>query len=223
MERVRIGAFTPEQAARTWEATQAYERNLGSSGAFVEDLPGDNGINFRNDSGEEIPPYGLVHITGSINFEGMLIFTVDKPATSNVLKSKVFINGPAAVADGKYGTAQLGPIFRIIHDGALTYQAGDRVGYKVGSFLAGLNPTFLVLGEDDLEDDMIRVMYDDSEIYGVSAGTITSSSAGNVTVSTPYAPTTRTHQAKTIGASITSGTNVRLGSAAGEWIVLGVC
>lgn len=223
MERVRLGAFTPEQAARTWEATQAYERSLGSSGAFVEDLPGDNGINFRNDSGEEIPPYGLVHITGSINFEGMLIFTVDKPATANVLKSKIFINGPAAVADGKYGTAQTGPIFRLIHDAAISYIAGDRVGYKDGSFLAGLNPTFLVLGEDDIEENCLRVMFDDTEIYGVSASTITSSTAGDVTVISPYAPTTRIHKAKTIGASITSGANVRLGSAAGEWIVLGVC
>ena len=223
MERVRLGAFTPEQAARTWEATQAYERSLGSSGAFVEDLPGDNGINFRNDSGEEIPPYGLVHITGSINFEGMLIFTVDKPATANVLKSKIFINGPAAVADGKYGTAQTGPIFRLIHDDAISYQAGDRVGCKDGSFLAGLNPTFLVLGEDDIEENCLRVMFDDTPIFGTTAGTITSTTAGDVTVASPYAPVTRTHKAKTRGGSLLTGISVMLVPAAGEWIVLEIC
>jgi hypothetical protein len=219
MERKRIAGWTPEQAARTWEATEAYERSLGSSAPRFDNLPGERGILFRNDSGEEIPAYGLLHITGTVDDKFNYV-TVTKPATANTVRSKILVNGPEPVADGGFGTAQLGPIFRIIHDGALTYQAGDRVGYKDASFLAGLNPTFLVLGEDDLETDMIRVMYDDSELRGVAAGTITSSVAGNVTVSTPA---TRTHKAKTIGSSILSGTNVRLGSENGEWTALGVC
>jgi hypothetical protein len=219
MERKRIAGWTPEQAARTWEATEAYERSLGSSAPRFDNLPGERGILFRNDSGEEIPAYGLMHITGTVDDKFNYV-TVTKPATANTVRSKILVNGPEAVADGGFGTAQLGPIFRIIHDGALTYQAGDRVGYKDDSFLAGLNPTFLVLGEDDLEDDMIRVMYDDTELRGVAAGTITSSVAGNVTVSTPA---TRTHKAKTIGSSILSGTEVRLGSENGEWTALGVC
>ena len=219
MERKRIAGWTPEQSARTWEATEAYERSLGSSAPRFDNLPGERGILFRNDSGEEIPAYGLMHITGTVDDKFNYV-TVTKPATANTVRSKILVNGPEHVADGGFGTAQLGPIFRIIHDGALTYQAGDRVGYKDDSFLAGLNPTFLVLGEDDLEDDMIRVMYDDTELRGVAAGTITSSVAGNVTVSTPA---TRTHKAKTIGSSILSGTEVRLGSENGEWTALGVC
>lgn len=219
MELKRIAAFTPEQAARTWEATEAYERMLGGSAPGLDYLPGERGILFRNDSGEEIPPYGLMHITGTVDDKFNYV-TVTKPSSSNLVRSKLLVNGPEPVADGREGTAQAGPIFRVIHDGLIAYQAGDRVGYKSDSFLAGLNPTFLVLGDDDLEEDMIRVMYDDSELRGVAAGTITSVAAGDVTVSTP---TTRTHKAKTIGSSILSGTNVRLGSENGEWTALEVC
>lgn len=222
MEPVRIAGFTPEQATRIWESTKDYEKKLGSSAPNFDYLPGVDRIFFRNDSGEEIPPYGLMHITGCVDDKFNYV-TVDKPATGNAIRSKILINGPVAVPDGEEGTAQTGPIFRLIHDNAISYIAGDRVGYKNGSFLAGLNPTFLVLGEDDIEENCLRVMFDDTEVYGVAAGTITSTTAGDVTVTAPYAPTTRTHKAKTIGASITSGTNVRLGSAAGEWIVLGVC
>jgi hypothetical protein len=222
VERKRIAGWTPEQAARTWEATEAYERSLGYSAPQFDYQPGMDRILFRNESGEEIPAYGLMHITGCVDDKFNYV-TVDKPATANLIRSKILINGPVAVPDGEEGTAQTGPIFRLIHDDAINYQAGDRVGYKDGSFLAGLNPTFLVLGEDDIEEHCLRVMFDDTEIYGIAAGTITSSTAGNVTVTAPYAPTTRTHKAKTIGANIVSGTNVRLGSAAGEWIVLGVC
>ena len=219
MERKRIAGITPEQAARMLEATEAYERSLGSSAPRFDNLPGVDRILFRNDSGEEIPPYALMHITGTAENQFNYV-TVTKPASSNVERSKILVNGPEAVADGGFGTAQSGPIFRIIHDGSLTYQAGDRVGYKNNSFLAGLNPTFLVLGNDDLEDDMIRVMYDDSELRGVAATTITATTAGDVTVTTP---TTRTHKAKTIGLSILSGTNVRLGSENGEWTAIEVC
>ena len=222
MESARIAGFTPEQAARVWASTQAYERALGSSAPGFDYLPGVDRILFRNDSGEEIPAYGLMHITGCVDDKFNYV-TVDKPATANPIRSKILINGPVAVPDGEEGTAQTGPIFRLIHDDAISYIAGDRVGYKNGSFLAGLNPTFLVLGEDDIEENCLRVMFDDTEIFGIAAGTITSSTAGDVTVVSPYAPATRTHKAKTIGANVTSGTNVRLGSAAGEWIVLGVC
>lgn len=222
MERKRIAAFTPEQAARTWEATEAYERMLGGSAPGLDYLPGERGILFRNGSGEEIPPYGLMHITGTVDDKFNYV-TVTKPSSSNLVRSKLLVNGPEPVADGREGTAQSGPVFRIIHDAAISYLPGDRVGYKDDSFLAGLGPTFLVLGEDDLEDDMLRVVLDDSTLFGVAAGTITSSMAGNVTVSSPFAPVTRTHKAKTFSGAINSGVPVKLFTVLGEWIALEVC
>lgn len=222
MEKVRIGGFTPEQAARTWESTLSYERALGSSAPGFDYLPGVGSILFRNESGEEIPAYGLMHITGCVDDKFNYV-TVDKPASTNLIRSKILINGPTAVPDGEEGTAQTGPIFRLIHDAAITYQAGDRVGYKDGSFLAGLGPTFLVLGEDDIEEDCLRVMYDDTPLFGIAASTITSTTAGNVTVTSPYAPVSRTHRAKTRVSNITSGAEVMLLPSAGEWIALRVC
>ena len=219
MERKRIAGITPEQAARMLEATEAYERSLGYTAPRLDNLPGVDRILFRNDSGEEIPPYALMHITGTAENQFNYV-TVTKPASSNKLRSRILVNGPEPVADGGFGTAQSGPIFRIIHDAAVLYEPGDRVGYKHNSFLAGLNPTFVVLGNDDLEDNMVRVMIDDSELRGVAATTITATTAGDVTVTTPA---TRTHKAKTIGSSISSGSNVRLGSENGEWTALEVC
>lgn len=222
MNKVRVGGFTPEQAARTWEATQAYERALGASAPNFDYLPGVDGIFFRNESGEEIPAYGLMHITRCVDDKFNYV-TVDKPATTNAIRSKILINGPVAVPNGKEGTAQSGPIFRLIHDNAISYQAGDRVGYKNGSFLAGLNPTFLVLGGDDIEENCLRVMFDDTTIFGVTADTLTSSLAGNVTVISPFAPVTRTHKAKTLGASLTTGVNVKLFTSMGEWYAMEYC
>ncbi|XZE20866.1 hypothetical protein SH449x_000756 [Pirellulaceae bacterium SH449] len=222
MERKRIAAFTPEQAARTWEATEYYERMLGSSAAGLDYLPGERGILFRNDSGEEIPPYGLLYITGCVDDKFNYV-KVDKPSSLNVIRSKLLVNGPEPVESGFEGTAQAGPVFRVIHDGSIAYLPGDRVGYINDSFLAGLNPTFLVLGSDDIADDCLRVMFDDSTLYGVAAGTITSSMAGNVTVSSPFAPVTRTHKAKTFSGAINSGVPVKLFTVLGEWIALEVC
>lgn len=216
-----VGVFKPETARRVLAATQAWERSPTPIG-LDESPTARQPIVFRNNSGHEIPPYGIMQCSGK--YAGTVSHVdVARPFSQTNVSSVPLINGPVAVADGKFGTAQNGPVYRVKHDAAVTYQQGDRIGWKVDSFLATLGCLMVVLADDDVVEDCVKAMFDNTEIYGIAAGTITSSTAGDVTVVSPYAPATRTHKAKTIGGSITSGASVRLGSAAGEWIALEVC
>jgi hypothetical protein len=68
----------------------------------------------------------------------------------------------------------------LIHDGAITYQVGDRLGCVDDSFLAGLGPLFRVLGEDDIAEDCLRVVSDFSLMMGQSVLAIADGAAGVV-------------------------------------------
>jgi hypothetical protein len=58
---------------------------------------------FRNDSGETIPPFSCVRITGAVIVEtGRVTLKVGKPNTYGAQYSHAF-TGPVSVADGKYG------------------------------------------------------------------------------------------------------------------------
>lgn len=216
-----IGVFRPETARKILQATQAWERSPATVGS--DDTPtGRLPIVFRNNSGHEIPPYGLVQADGL--YAGTIShINVIRPFSQSSVSTVPLINGPVAVPDGKFGTAQNGPVYRVKHDGALTYQAGDRLGWKADSFLATLGCLLVVLSADEVLEDCVKVMFDSSTMFGVAAATLTSSTAGNVTVATPYSPVTRMHKAKTKGASVSSGTSVIMYAAAGEWIAMEYC
>lgn len=58
---------------------------------------------FRNDSGEEIPAFACMRITGAeVVSTGRVTLTVGKPNTFGAQYNHVF-NGPLKVANGKYG------------------------------------------------------------------------------------------------------------------------
>ena len=216
-----IGVFKPETARKILQATQAWERSPTATG-LDESPMARQPIVFRNNSGHEIPPYGIMQCSGK--YAGTVSHVdVARPFSQTNVSSVPLINGPVAVANGKFGTAQNGPVYRVKHDAAVTYQQGDRIGWKVDSFLATLGCLMVVLADDDVVEDCVKAMFDFSVIFGTAASTITSSTAGDVTVASPYAPATRTHKAKTRTVSISSGTNVMLFPSAGEWIALEIC
>lgn len=61
-------------------------------------------IPFRNDSGETIPAYGIIKITGTVEVDGRIVFKAEKPDTYGS-QYMHWINGPTPVASGsnKYG------------------------------------------------------------------------------------------------------------------------
>ena len=176
----RLGAFTPEQSQRIWAATQAIERglNLRPDERIFEE-PED--IIVRNQSAEIIPAYGLMQMSNTFDRPGNLNYVdVVKPIDYAANQAVILINGPREIEVDGYGSAQVGPIFRLIHDGAITYQVGDRLGCVDDSFLAGLGPLFRVLGEDDIAENCLRVMFDFSMMMGQSVLSIADGASGLV-------------------------------------------
>lgn len=59
-------------------------------------------VAFRNDSGETIPPYGIIKITNTVKQNGIYLLKGEKPDAWGSQYSH-YVNGPAEVADGDEG------------------------------------------------------------------------------------------------------------------------
>jgi hypothetical protein len=165
MSLEEIGVFTPRDAARVWQATLAVERS-GSvkSGPFV---PVDEPIQFRNDSGETIPAYACVQLTGTVEDGGRNLFIADKPIdTSSALVDCFVFNNEYEVPTGEFGTAQCGQIKRAIKTSSLVL--GARVGPKNNDWEIGTGAFWTYLGSDDVVTDCIRVKENDSLVLAVA-------------------------------------------------------
>jgi hypothetical protein len=117
-------------------------------------------ISVYNDSGQTVPAYGLMQITGSLDEDGRNYIKIKRPADS-VPPGLLLINGPTEIAVAGYGTAQQGPKYRLLHDGG-TYAAGYTLGIDIGSFEATAGSMFSVLGDDEITSgttDVVCVMF----------------------------------------------------------------
>lgn len=203
-----IGFFTPEQLRRVWAQTLRMEQQ---SPARPDDfLPLETEpILFVNDSGHEIPPYGIMQAKNTYDQPGGANYvSVVRPFDYAANQSIVLVNGPTAVPDGEYGSAQLGPLFRVVHDGAESYGVGDRLGWVSGSFLAGLGALFRVVGVDDITDDCLRVMFDQSVASMQSFGAIAAGSSGLAYLRDPSSETWTTDTSKEYPVFNDSGSNI---------------
>jgi len=176
----RFGIFDLDKSQRIWAATLAHERG----GAIRPDerlFSEPDSILVRNTSGHTIPPFGLVLPKACFDAPSSFNYIdVVRPFDYDANLSVVLVNGFNEIEDGDYGTAQNGPVYRVTHDGAITYNVGDRLGCVADSFLAGLGPLFRVLGEDDIAEDCLRVMFDFSLMMGQSVLSIADGAAGVV-------------------------------------------
>lgn len=158
--------FSNDQMQRIWRATKAYE--MRSSARPVDQLqPSDDPIFFRNDSGQTIPPYGLMQIETTLDVSGSYnLALVRRPIHATLMRCPLLINGDYEVLTGEYGMAQSGPVYRLLHDGANTYVAGDRLGAKTSTFTATYGALYAVLGSDNIATNTVRVMFDTSAFKG---------------------------------------------------------
>lgn len=215
-----IGVFKPETARKILQATQAWERSPTATG-LDESPMARQPIVFRNNSGHEIPPYGLIQSNGKYAGTVSHIDAI-RPFSQSAVSTVPLVNGPVAVADGKFGTVQNGPVYRVKHDASVTFLPGDRIGWKVDSFLATLGCLMVVLGTDEVVDDCVKAMFDHTPLTGVSATSITVATAGDVTVSSGISGN-KTYKAKTVNGTILTGASVILMPVRGEWIALEIC
>lgn len=161
MASEELAVFQPSTARKLLAMLQAWERTPGfldelESTAYSEHFP------FLNSSGFDIPPYGVVLIDGTTEQNGINYLVAKRYSGSSTTESFPLVNGPYEVKDGEYGSPQLGPVYRVIHDGA-SYNVGDQVGWKTNSFQVTQNNFFCVLGYDDIDENCLRVSRDFSE------------------------------------------------------------
>lgn len=117
-------------------------------------------ISVYNDSGQTVPAYGLMQVTGNLDEDGRNYVKITRPAGA-VPPGLLLINGPSEIAVTGYGTAQSGPKYKLLHDGG-TYAAGYTLGINIGAFTATKGTVFSCLGDDELTsgtDDVISVMF----------------------------------------------------------------
>lgn len=89
---------------------------------------------FRNDSGEEIPAFGCMRITGSATVGGHQYLLAEKPNTYGSQYLHWF-NGDQAVETGKFGTCYKGSFVRALYDTADgTPAVGERWGPRSGTW-----------------------------------------------------------------------------------------
>jgi len=103
---------------------------------------------FRNDSPETVPAYGVMRGTGVVVVEpGRVVLLGDKP-TGFGCQQRGLLNGPSPVGAGKYGVCtRTGPAAALYETADGTPAPGERWGPRAGSWkLRKHTGGFLVLG-----------------------------------------------------------------------------
>lgn len=156
----RIGVMTPD-TAKLVIATVNYLRQSG----FVIARPGqDPGrihqlapIYIRNDSGEEIPRFACLQVTGAVDTGGQNYITVVKPVDVTGAAGWYLFNGFGAVEIDGYGIAHDGPLVRMLTSGAAVV-CGDRWRPTISQWYVtpSASGIFSAIGEDDIDTNIMR-------------------------------------------------------------------
>ena len=223
----QIGAYTPKQAKRIWDAVQAFERSgTASQGAFLPYTP--TPIYYVNKSTETIPPYGCIQMIGASEIDGTTYIEVDRPFdyTDSVM-GPFLLNGPGECLRDEIGTAQWGPVFRATKDSS-TYTTGTRMGPVASSFDLSKGCLFTFIGNDEQEVDLIKVTACETPLLAVATSGIGANTSGTVTAK---APASGNWTAGSVTYTAWNPTGVAIGSAAlvllfpvdAKWLAVELC
>ena len=223
-----IGVYTPKQAKRIWESVQAFER-MGSTSATMAIPYTPTPIYFVNKSTETIPAYGCVQMVGSSDIDGTTYIEVKRPIEyASSVMGPFLLNGPGECLPDEIGTAQWGPIFRAKKDSS-TYSTGTRMGPVESSFDLSKGCLFTYIGDDEQEDDLIKVIACETPLLAVAGGSgIAGNSSGTVTAKQPasgnWTAGTITYTAwNPTGVAIASAANVLLFPVDAKWLAVELC
>ena len=97
---MELASITPEQWRIVWGFVTSQLRGVPSPRINSLSQSFDT-IAFRNDSGEEIPAFAAMRITGVAMVDDQIVVTVNKPNSSTF---ETLINGPQAVASTEIGS-----------------------------------------------------------------------------------------------------------------------
>jgi hypothetical protein len=222
-----IGVYTPKQAKRIWESVQAFER-MGSTAPSTAIPYTPTPIYFANKSTATIPAYGCIQMVGSSDIDGTTYIEVTRPFDySNSVMGPFLLNGPGECLPDEIGTAQWGPIFRAKKDSA-TYSTGTRMGPKASAFELEKGCLFSYIGDDEQEDDLIKVIACETPLLAVAGSGIGANTSGTVTAKAPasgnWTAGTITYTAwNPTGVAIASAANVLLFPVDAKWLAVELC
>jgi hypothetical protein len=223
----RLAVFSRPLGEKIREMVRWWERQP-KGGVESGGPPLPKSVYFKNDSGQTIPPYGCIQATGT--YEGVLNYlTVERAYDYSACQSVVLFNGPFEVLDGQYGTAQSGPVFIAVHDAAITYNVGDRMGWKSSAFTLALGAPLVYLGADDVVTNGCRVTWDHSCMTGQSIAAIAAGGSGTVyrrkaASGTFTTDTTRSYTAyNDSNVEVAADSRILMFPIDGRWVIVEVC
>lgn len=154
-----IAAFKPETAKVILDVV-----NYLVAAGFV-DKPGSRSPQFippqapiyiKNDTGEEIPAFGCVQISGTVEDGGQNYLEVVKPVDTSGTAGWYVFNGLQPIEIGGFGIAYDGPLARMLTDGSAIV-SGEKWGPTVGSFAIEPGGSLIVAaGPDDIATNVMR-------------------------------------------------------------------
>lgn len=122
--------FTHADALRIAASVRAYEGGIlaGTTDTRL-DIPDRNytRIAFRNESGEEVPKYAVMRITGVVTLGGQPVLKIDKP--NDDPQQIYLVNGPVAVAHNSGGTPGRGIGSFLWHADYVLYDTDETPAY----------------------------------------------------------------------------------------------
>jgi hypothetical protein len=222
-----IGVYTPKQAKRIWESVQAFER-MGSTSATMAIPYTPTPIYFVNRSTATIPPYGCIQMNGASDIDGTTYIEVTGPFEyASSVMGPFLLNGPGECLPDEIGMAQWGPIFRAKKDSA-TYTTGTRMGPVESSFDLSKGCLFTYIGDDEQEDDLVKVIACETPLLAVATSGIGANTSGTVTAKAPasgnWTAGTVTYTAwNPTGVAIASAANVLLFPIDAKWLAVELC
>lgn len=185
----KIGYYSPETAKIILDVVNYLRVNgfvIQPGERSGQIIPPAAPIYVRNDTGEEIPPFGCLQTDGAVDVGGQNYIKVTKPVDDTGEAGKYLFNGIAPIASGGYGIAHDGPLVRMLTDGSAV-SSGDSWQPDVGSFAVIPGGTmFTAAGDDDIATNVMRAFINSSAGTGGGKIFFEVDSAATAGTSSPY-------------------------------------
>lgn len=223
----RINTFTEESIRRVARETYAAERDALRSLFFLPPVLPERPkwVAFRNTSGEEIPAYGVMRVTGAELKAGLPLITVAKPSTA--FQRLYLVNGPTRVGSeaqargvGTWLTDDLGG-YVLYESGTPAY--GESWGPKAGQWsLAKWRYGFTIVGGLAGTGAGIRVVAKQEPVnafIGVTDSSVSKGSTGTISIYDGNDADTSDNMASVANryADVGSGKKVDVSWRGGKW------
>lgn len=154
---MEINTFSPETQRYILEQVRLVPQLLAKISMLERTLANSTPFLVHNDSGEEIPAYACMQVTGTEEIGNQNYLVVNKPADDTGEAGWFVFNGPRAIAADEEGVIQKGPVYRGFKNSG-TPAAGEIWGPTSGQwYLSTDGSLFRVFGADDVADDVFRV------------------------------------------------------------------